>query len=457
MSTKTGISAETGSTLIPALLVGVLLSLLGGVAMNLAVTETTAEGRYLQETSSRVLAESGIEEVMAWFTQADLPMGVPIPLLFKGTTEHPDVDLDAGRSHDDHLLNDRRVGMFGALTEFGRIVRLRLYGSVRPEGLCTVEVTGESQGGVRRTVALELGALRIPAITAAIQAGPPSDLQDGDAWVLAHWGDIIMAGNPHLGRSDRFPRQSDSAEITGLGYDEPGVSQEDRWMNAWIGGEPQFADAPAVLPPNVHAKQDPLPGLPPSTWHYAKFKDLAKRFGSYYVPDREGRLYRNGNMDPAVAQTPSQVFGSLRAGDGKGLVFVDTVDQAPPSMDNLATLVVDAPYMEGVFYLAANVVLRPEGRGQAIPAWSPSTPGYEVSVGRVSVTIEDVNIQGVLNVAGRLSPQHQIRVFGAVVAEGGLNGEGLLEVWFDDDFRRGLFRGLPVVFPIPGTWREWGS
>lgn len=457
MKTKTDISAESGSVLVSALLVGVLLALLGGVALNLAVTETTAEGRYLQETSGRMLAESGVEEVMAWFTHGDLPASVPIPLSFKGTPENPDVDFDAGRLHEDHLLNDRGAGVFGALAEFGRIVRLRLYGSVRPEGFCTVEVTGESPGGIRRTVARELGAIRIPALPAAIQAGSSADPRDGHARMLAHWGDTIMAGNPHLGRSDRFPRQSDSAEITGLGYDEPGAAQEDRWMNAWIGGEPQFVDSPAVLPPNVHAKQDPLPGLPTSAWHYAQFKGLAKRFGSYYVPDREGRLYRNGNMDPASAQTPSEVFGSLRAGDGKGLVFVDTMDQAPPSLDNMATLVVDAPYIEGIFYLAAHVVLRPDGRGQAVSALSPPAPERGSSAGRVFVTIEDVKIQGVFHVAGRLSAQHHIRVFGAVVAEGGLSGEGLLEVWFDDDFRRGLFRGLPVVFPIPGTWREWGS
>jgi hypothetical protein len=43
------------------------------------------------------------------------------------------------------------------------------------------------------------------------------------------------------------------------------------------------------------------------------------------------------------------------------------------------------------------------------------------------------------------------------VAERGLVGSGLLEVWYDADLGRGLVRGLPMVFPVPGTWREWGS
>jgi hypothetical protein len=346
---------------------------------------------------------------MARFTYADWPASVrravwseapdgaaPLPFLFTGTSEHPEVDFDAGRPHDDQLLNDRRTGLFGALAESGRIVRLRLYGSLRPEGLCTVEVTGESPGGARRTVALELGAIGLPAVPAAIQAGPSANSQEGHVRVLAHWGEI---------------------------YDN----------------------------------RDMVPEHQPGPWPYQKLKNLAKRFGSYYVPDREGRLYRNGTMDPASAQTPLEVFGSLRAGDDKGLVFVDTVDQAPPASDNLATLVVDAPYMEGFFYLAAHVVLSPEGRGQAVPAWSPPASGPETSAGRVSVTLEDATIQGVVHVAGRLSVQHPIRVFGAVVAEGGLNGDGLLEVWFNDDLRQGLFHGLPAVFPIRGTWREWGG
>jgi hypothetical protein len=272
---------------------------------------------------------------------------------------------------------------------------------------------------------------------------------------------MLLAGDARLGRSDQFPRKSELAEVTGLGYGEPGAPQEDRWMEAWIGGTPQFEDAdpslPPILPPNIHANQDPVPGLPPSPWHYLKFKEIAMRFGTYYVPDREGRLYQNGVADPALAQTPAEVFGSADAGAHKGLVFVDTLDQAPPSADNLATLVLDSAYMEGIFYVNAHVVLRPEGLGQAIPALSPPPEGHESVTLRVPVSIADVRIQGVLHAAGSLRVDSPTRVFGAVVAEGGLTGGGLLEVWYNDDLRRGLVQGLPTVFPIRGTWREWGN
>jgi hypothetical protein len=337
---------EKGGVLIGALLMGLLLAMLGGVAMNSAVTETTASARHLGEKSSQLLAESGVEQVMAWFTHGDLPLsgGAPAPVLFAGTADHPDVEYDAARPDDDRFLNDTGTDGSRALADLGRVVRVRLYGPSLPEGLCTVEVTAESRSGVRRTVSVELGALRIPPLQSAVQASPHSP------------------------------------------------------------------------------------------WEYRRFKDLAIRFGTYYAPDRAGRLYRDGNMDSAPARTPAEVFGSQDIGHHRGLVFIDTIDQAPPSADNLTTLVLDSPYMEGVFYVNANVVLQPEGRSQGD--------------GRPAV-------QGVFHATGSLQVTQPTRLSGAVVAEGGLTGDGLLDVQYDHDLGRGLVRGLPVVFPLRGSWREW--
>jgi len=339
-------NTESGGVLLGAMLLGLLMAMLGGVAMNLAATETTASARHLEEKSGLWLAESGVEQVVAWLTHGGLPLpgGAPAPDHFTGGADHPDVELDAARPDDDRALNGIGAGEDRALADLGRIMRMRLYGPGLPDGFCTVEVTAESRSGVRRTVAVELGALRIPPVPSAVQASLPRP------------------------------------------------------------------------------------------WEYRKFKDLAMRFGTYYVPDREGRLYRDGNMDSAPAQTPAEVFGSQAVGHHRGLVFIDTVDQAPPSADNLTTLVLDSPYMEGVFYVNAHVVLRP---GEASHA-----------DGRPAV-------QGVLHAAGSLHVEQPARLSGAVVAEGGLTGADLLDVRYDHDLARGLVRGLPVVFPLRGSWREW--
>jgi len=449
---------ENGGVLLGALLVGLLLAMMGGVAMNLAVTETTASGRHVDEKVSLLLAESGVEQVAAWLTHGTLPLSNvhPMPVRFIGTAGAPDMEYDAVRPDDDRMLNGTRVDTDQTMADFGRIMRARFYSPSTPEGFCTVEVAAESRRGVKRTVSIELGALRIPPLKVAIQAGMPVGALAFPK-VLAHWGDLIMAGDAHLGRSSEFPHKSAEATVTGLGYGEAGALPEDRWVEAWIGGTPQFDEPQPIVPPNVHANQDPVPGLTPDPWQYRVFKEHARRFGTYYVPDHEGRLYKDGVMDPAAALLPAEVFLSRNVGDQRGLVFIDTLDQEPPTETNLATLVLDSTYMEGTFYVNAHVVLQPGGPGQTLPALSPPPQGpYSLAL-RVPVSIKDVTVFGVLHTAGTLRVEGQVRVFGSVVAERGLAGSGLLEVWYDADLGRGLVRGLPTVFPVPGTWREWGS
>lgn len=448
------IKTETGGVLVTALLVTVLLATLGGVVVNLAWTENEATYQSLGEYTSRFLAESGAQQVIAWYTQGEVPARANFSV-FKGTETSPDVDFRSARLDDDRLLNDPNSGWFRDLQDIGRILNLRLYGPSHPEGLCAVEVTAESKRGVRRSVAVELGATRIPPMLAAIHAGP-SDPGRGSPRVWGHWGPMWLAGDASLGRSDQFPQRYDYAPVTGFSYGDSRANLEDRWFEARTGGAARFEDSPPSLPANVFMNQDPVPGLPSNPWQYKKFKELAMQFGSYYVPDSDGRLYPDGQKDPALAKTPAQVFG---AGDhaSRGLVFIDTLDQTAPSATNLPTLVVDAPYVEGAFYVNAHVILRPDGTGRSIPALSPpaeSTPG---AVARVPVSLEQVTIRGVLVTSGSLNVDRDTRVFGAVIAGQGLMGSGLLEVWYDHDLRRGLVPGLPVVFPVRGTWREWGS
>lgn len=382
-------NAEAGGVLIGALLVGLLLAMLGGVAMNLAVTETRASSRHVEEKTAQLLAESGVEQVVAWLTQGALRASreALLPVRFTGTPDAPDVTFDAARPEDDRLLND-----LGTLAAFGRITHARLYGSGRPDGFCTVEVRAEARGGARRTVSVELGAWRIPPLLAAVQANVlPADLSLAESGispkVQVHWGDMVS----------------------------------------------NFQHGP---------------------WPYQTFKDHAQRLGSYYVPDHEGRLYRNGMMDPSHALTPLQVFGSQAVGDQRGLVFIDTLDQQPPNDTNQATLVLDPPYMEGTFYINGRVVLRPQGTGQTVQTLAPPPEGQAASAPRAPVSLAEVTINGVLYTAGTLRIDKQVRMFGAVVAERGFAGEGFPEVWYNYDLSRGRVQGLPVVFPIRGTWRE---
>src|SRR5437870_4658693 len=110
---------EKGTVLLTALLLGVLLSLLGGVAINFAMTETEGARRQVKETSARLLAESGIEQVIAWLNHGQLPGHEQgnIPPVFKGSVSAPDVMYDAVRAGDDRFLNDTTSGVFRTLAE----------------------------------------------------------------------------------------------------------------------------------------------------------------------------------------------------------------------------------------------------------------------------------------------------------------------------------------------------
>src|SRR2546430_7273095 len=101
--------SEAGWGLIGALLVGLLLALLGGTAMNLAFTEVTASSRHVDEKIAQLLAESGVEQLVGWLTQGALPAShetMQLPVRFTGTPDAPDVAFDAGRPEDDRLLTD---------------------------------------------------------------------------------------------------------------------------------------------------------------------------------------------------------------------------------------------------------------------------------------------------------------------------------------------------------------
>ena len=73
--------------------------------------------------------------------------------------------------------------------------------------------------------------------------------------------------------------------------------------------------------------------------------------------------------------------------------------------------------------------------------------------GRIPVTLSGIHVSGLLFAAGTITVERESRLYGAVVAAGGINAGPAMEVWYDADFGRGFFRGLPVVYRAPSTWQ----
>jgi hypothetical protein len=468
---------ERGVALFAAILMSFILAVLGSLSLQLAAQETATVRGSQDEAASRYLAQAAADVVMQWFHEPGAVPTAEIGTLvskrvtladgtvsffdakgtsqFVGSAERPDLFFDAGRAEHDRLLNDPAQGWFRSLRGLGRILTLKAYGPLRPGALCTVEVTAQA-GPTRSTLSVELGVQQIPPVRAGVQIGGQG--VDPVAGVLpvpvgGHWGDITLKGSVNLGKSSEVPLKTDLAPITGQSYGEMGRAQ-DRWTTYWIGGEVRFSDGAAALPLNVVPKRDPVPGLREDTWGYDALKRQAQEFGTYYAMDRSGLLYRDGLIEPGTGITADEAFRSDAVGQHRGLVFVDTLDQQAPRGDNLGTLTIQSEYLEGLLVIHAHVQLKPSGPGKTIETLSPPTTGSSVGA-RAPVLLSRIMVNGVISTPGTLTYEGAPRIHGAIMVGGAVvKGAGALaplEVWYNHDLRKGMVRGMPVVYPIPGS------
>ena len=148
------------------------------------------------------------------------------------------------------------------------------------------------------------------------------------------------------------------------------------------------------------------------------------------------------------------MLASPTVGRSHGLLFIDTLDGEAPRSDNLGTLVLDADYVEAVLVVQGHVRVKPSGLGRSVPVLSPSPEGLTSLGSRIPVTLSGIHLNGILQAAGTITLENNARIYGAVMTAGTIvsGSTGLkLEVWYNADFGRGLFKGLPLVYRAPGT------
>lgn len=472
--------------LLAVLMVVFLLALLGMTSMQLAGQEVVGASALQEERVAHHAAEAAVDMVMGWFHDPALqPQEVATTWFtkrlvnaqgdpsyidaqghaqFVGTSANPDVVFDAANLLHDKLLNDPQTGWFKSLKGLARILKLRVYGATRPGLLCTVEVTAGAgpASRVSKTVSIEFGAYAVPALHAPLQSGVlgSESTPSRSGSIFSHWGDIVVRGRAYFSRLEDVPVKSGMAPVTGQAYDEMG-HREDRWLTIRLGDDAFFAQLPleawSGVPLNVHAHQEPVPGVKLDQWDYATLKRMAVQFGQLYGIDRDGLLYAGGVIQPGSGRPASEVFASKGPGDHRGLVFVDTLDGMPPRLDNLGSIVLDQDYAEGIFIVNAHVLWKAGSSGRAVSALSPPPEGQQSLGTRIPVQLSGIHLQGVLYAAGDVRFTGHLKVYGGVAAQGtimeGASGSGMLDVWYNYDLREGLVQGLPVVFVAPGSWQ----
>ena len=473
---------ERGMALLAALMMVFIFSMLAMASLQFANQEAVGAKAMQDDHMARHASEAALQLVINWFHDpAALPPVAGAQLFaktavdvhgqpafidtqgvsqFKGTAMMPDILFDAGNPQHNELMNNPQTGWFRSLRGLARILKLKVYGPIHPGLLCTVEVvTASGQGETaKNTVSVELGTYSIPPLTSAVQT---AGFGSGLVPMSVHWGDLKANGDVLLASQHDVPEKTNLASVNGQSYQEMDHRQ-DRWFDLRAGGRVIFArpvpggnDAPLT---NVHQGQEPMPGLKIDRWQYEALKRLAMSFGTYYGIDREGRLHPGGTVQPGLGLLPDDVLGSQAVGEHHGLIFVDTLDQQPPRLDNVGTLTLTSEYLEGLFVINAHVMWHPKESMKNVPALSPPPENTSVLGLRVPAQLPGINLRGVLYTAGNLSYCGKPRVYGGLLVDGAIatcpNQDPMMEVWYDFDLKDGLHRGVPVVYAVPGTWQN---
>jgi hypothetical protein len=468
--------------LLAALMVIILLTVLSLSLLHVVGQDAPGISAMREQNQAQHVAEGAVDLIVSWFHEPSAgPPSLAGALMkrhdagqgpsffdaagrsqFVGTADRPDILLDASSASDAGMLNGSTGGFTGALSAVGRLDRVKIYGPAQPGLLGTVEVTASTKGHrpLASTIKLQLGALNIPAIRAAIQTGQGlGSIGSGASAILAHWGDFRVMGDLIVNRKGEVVVKSVAASVTGQPYETLRI-REDRWVDYWIGGQvvvlsPSGSES-ADLPSNVHMLQQPTPGMALDRWDYDLLKRTAQRHGTYYRLDREGRLRSAGTAESDPGLLPADVLTSSTVGQSHGLVFIDTIDGEAPRLDNLGTLVLDTDYVEALLVVQGHVVMKPSGAGRALTVLSPPPEGSSAFSGRIPVTLSGIHLRGLLYAAGTITLEREARIYGALVTAGTVatgSSSSLLEVWYDSDLGTGFFRGLPVVYRAPATWQ----
>ena len=464
--------SQHGAILVIALVTLAVLSVLGGVALRVASDQVRQASQAEREEVALQLADAGIERILAWFAEPSRysgPSGAvlagpcTIPLdasdWFRKrcvgrnsvssftTTDHRAQFVGRSDSPDMSLTWDVPLNTWPA-PPFGRgilanAVQIQLWGPSSADGIATVLSRG--------TVGSETAAMRAELIEGpwsglvgaiyAGQAGP------GPFPVRVHWGDVFVDGPIDLNPVwDYLPRHDPDAPLSASPYSAE--SGSDRWFDLNSAG-PILAP---VTPVDGHFEapyghlHPYTRGSRPGVWAYEALKGYAKQYGRYFTTRGTGLVYPDGK-DPGL--TPSLLFAT-ESGNGRELLFIDTLDRQAPRSDNLERLHVTFYGSESDAYLGAHVVVS-AGTGRsvtvdALPEKTPAPPG--------GLVLPPIHYKGVLLVAGEIETESRVNVFGAIAAGQGFRDQGGLEIWYDVQLSQGYRKSFAPVLVKPGSRRR---
>jgi hypothetical protein len=435
---------QRGTALFIAVMMLSLVTGIGLLSFNVSSTELLISNYSEYELASTYLTESGVDLVLGW---AAYPERSPDPEFFRQLPTTVCTVTNKGntpynfRVPSSYFLDPEIP--FSEIGDMGKIVDIRFYKSLRVDSICTLEVKSVSNKGSVKRVRVDLSRSALRPITAGVQ-GLGNPAVSSPVW--GHWGEIRYTGQAHLGTGIiRIPEgiaDPDSSPPSEIPYRE-GPGNEDHWLKIQVAEE--------ILQPTPHDAQVNLiegggDTVQLETFDLDDLKETIMKYGDYYVASCSGRLMQDG-VDKG---TFDDIFTT--ASSEYRLAWIDLVPGAcNPGPDPVISL--GAGTYKGYFYFSGDVTIQGGHSGRAVEAASPPWPNLDSL--RQTVTLSDVNMDGLLYVKGKLHLEGPFSAYGAVFSERGFSGGGAtqLEVWYNHSFKSANYSGLPPIVLLKGTWK----
>ncbi|MCS6896477.1 MAG: hypothetical protein NZM29_00765, partial [Nitrospira sp.] len=237
-------SEERGVALLISLVIALSLLVMGVATLELVWQESLSADAGKKSAIAHQLADAAGEVVIGWFHDPEAAPPAVAQILekrfmtedgsptffdqqgrsqFAGTSARPDVVLDASDPAQNRLLNDPDGGLFKNMVKSGTVRSLKIYAPMKPDLLCTVEVTVETTypAPFQQSISVQLQALELPVLRRGIQAGRNLDLRSANGSMSGvHWASVAAGGDVVIRRVEDIPLLNPAAPVTGRSYGE---------------------------------------------------------------------------------------------------------------------------------------------------------------------------------------------------------------------------------------------
>lgn len=477
---------EKGVALIIAMLVLVMLTLIGLAAIGTSTTEMSISANVKGSSQALYLAEAGINQVLYWFNNPDEfdpgtaatingntvsspgTMVMPNDFFrkrrnsgsgFIGTSESQFYDVDNNGPGDTtnaatitSVLKDvgtsaMRItntnnyfsNLFSYLNDIGRITEITVYGPILQGAngnYATVRVTAQTNSGATRTIEQEIGPSFFITLQGSVESGA------GASWngnTIAHWGSILVKDDVDRNNLNNIPTTASDSYFS--------LKAEG---SVTISGTTCTSGSPCTDWPNYDLRAGESVTI--DQWDKAKVKSYAQGEGSYYVYDcANDRVFKNA-VGSVGSSNDFGDFETFANGNSFELVYIDKGSSCVAG-DTITVAGGGGFYTEGVFYMDIGFNTQGLGTGTSSATLnSDSDSGNDVHNHGTAVDNINVNFNGVLYTTGALTGGGNAVVYGSVVALGGYQSGGTIDVYYNSDLATNPPFNIPVVSKM--TWRE---